>query len=127
MNKKDPHIYTVRRMRALDGLRGMAAVLVVIYHADWPNQFTALNLVKNGYLAVDLFFILSGLVISENYSTKITYISDPHSILHQAAFFPIVPSPYHYVRNFCSHMNLQKLIAQRKFGLRSWAGTVFRW
>ena len=55
------------RFRALDGLRGVAALLVVLLHVEWPNHLTGNKFVQNGYLAVDLFFILSGLVISSNY------------------------------------------------------------
>ncbi len=59
------------RFIALDGLRGAAALVVVMHHIDWPNHVTHIAFVKNGYLAVDLFFILSGFVICSGYSTKI--------------------------------------------------------
>ena len=61
------------RFSALDGLRGIAALAVVFYHVKFPNHFTAYSgrLFKNGYMAVDLFFILSGFVIYANYSGKI--------------------------------------------------------
>ena len=48
----------------LDGLRGVAAALVVIYHfGEWSN----LPLVSHGYLAVDFFWMLSGFVIAFAY------------------------------------------------------------
>ncbi len=59
------------RFIALDGLRGVAALVIVLHHMDWPNHLTNIVFVKNGYLAVDLFFILSGFVICASYSTKI--------------------------------------------------------
>ncbi len=59
------------RFIALDGLRGVAALVVVAHHIDWPNHLTNIAFVRNGYLAVDLFFILSGFVICSSYSTKI--------------------------------------------------------
>jgi peptidoglycan/LPS O-acetylase OafA/YrhL len=59
------------RFIALDGLRGVAALVVVMHHIDWPNHLTHIAFFKNGYLAVDLFFILSGFVICSSYSTKI--------------------------------------------------------
>lgn len=59
------------RFKSLDGLRGVAAVLVVLFHIRWPNHITHNELIRNGYLAVDLFFILSGFVISANYSRKL--------------------------------------------------------
>ena len=62
--------------RALDGVRGLAAVLVVLLHAEWPNHITNNRFVQNGYLAVDLFFILSGLVIASNYSARIADVRD---------------------------------------------------
>lgn len=51
----------------LDGLRGVAALLVIIYHVfecfDWTP-------VPHGYLAVDFFFVLSGFVIGYAYDSR---------------------------------------------------------
>ncbi|MDD9371712.1 MAG: acyltransferase, partial [Acidimicrobiales bacterium] len=48
----------------LDGLRGIAVVLVVVYHLDtmWPDLGRALF--PGGYLGVDLFLVLSGFLIT---------------------------------------------------------------
>lgn len=52
----------------LDGLRGVAAVLVVIYHSA---LLFGHQLAPSGYLAVDLFFLLSGFVISHSYDNRL--------------------------------------------------------
>lgn len=56
----------------LDGLRGVAAVIVVAFHileifsgGDHTKQ-----LVNHGYLAVDFFFLLSGFVIAHAYDDR---------------------------------------------------------
>ena len=50
----------------LDGLRGVAALLVVFYHIFEGLSFAAggtlITTINHGYLAVDFFFILSGFV-----------------------------------------------------------------
>lgn len=56
---------------ALDGLRGVAAVWVVLFHLPWPSHFRTAALVQGGYLAVDLFFILSGFVIARAYGARL--------------------------------------------------------
>ncbi len=61
-----------RRYVALDGLRGVAALLVVLYHLQVSNHVTQIQFFRNGYLAVDLFFILSGFVIYSTYSGRIS-------------------------------------------------------
>lgn len=53
----------------LDGLRGLAAIAVVMYHADVTANRTALF--SHGYLAVDFFFMLSGFVIAYNYQARL--------------------------------------------------------
>lgn len=68
----------------LDGLRGVAALLVVIYHifegfafaqttnGEGDGLITTLN---HGHIAVDFFFILSGFVISYAYDDRWTKMS----------------------------------------------------
>jgi len=53
----------------LDGLRGLAAIAVVMYHADVTANRTAVF--SHGYLAVDFFFMLSGFVIAYNYQERL--------------------------------------------------------
>ncbi|MBS1661749.1 MAG: acyltransferase [Bacteroidetes bacterium] len=55
----------------LDGLRGVAAITVVIFHiceAHAPNRFG--QLINHGYMAVDFFFLLSGFVIGHAYDDR---------------------------------------------------------
>ncbi|MBP3774152.1 MAG: acyltransferase [Bacteroidaceae bacterium] len=51
----------------LDGLRGVAALVVILYHVfecfDWSPA-------PHGYLAVDFFFVLSGFVIGYAYDNR---------------------------------------------------------
>lgn len=51
-------------MPALTGLRGVAAIWVVVFHLFWPG---ADPVTRAGYLGVDIFFILSGFVLSHVY------------------------------------------------------------
>ena len=53
---------STRRIAPLDGLRGLAALLVVFAHyfGEVPNGFRALTA---GWLGVDVFFVLSGFLI----------------------------------------------------------------
>lgn len=52
------------RFRALDGLRGVFALAVVLLHCNIYGYFYDLPIVRSSYLAVDFFFVLSGFVIS---------------------------------------------------------------
>lgn len=58
-----------RHYVALDGLRGIAAVAVLILHRGYtmPHVFQ----VSHGYLAVDFFFMLSGFVVACAYEDKL--------------------------------------------------------
>lgn len=55
----------------LDGLRGVAAIIVVTFHLAEPLGTGHLDiLVNHGYLAVDFFFLLSGFVIGYAYDDR---------------------------------------------------------
>jgi len=60
---------TKRHFVALDGLRGVAALAVVLYHS--ADRFRAKGLLPEAYLAVDFFFILSGLVVAYAYEDRL--------------------------------------------------------
>jgi peptidoglycan/LPS O-acetylase OafA/YrhL len=60
---------TRKRYESLDGMRGICAIIVAIFHFD-----TALHnghLINHGWLSVDVFFVLSGFVISSAYEEKL--------------------------------------------------------
>lgn len=54
------------RFMALDGLRGVAALVVLVLHIS-----SLRHLVPHGYLAVDLFFIMSGFVVAHAYEGRL--------------------------------------------------------
>jgi peptidoglycan/LPS O-acetylase OafA/YrhL len=56
-----------RTLHTLDALRGVAACAVIVFH--YPRWLAPLS-VSSGYLAVDLFFILSGIVIARSYDVR---------------------------------------------------------
>jgi peptidoglycan/LPS O-acetylase OafA/YrhL len=58
----------VKRFEALDGLRGICALSVVIFHFD--TVFHTGRLLNHAYLAVDVFFLLSGFVIAHVYEAR---------------------------------------------------------
>jgi peptidoglycan/LPS O-acetylase OafA/YrhL len=65
-------------IRALTGLRSVAAIWVVVFHLDWlisiasPRATSAVQpLISSGAQGVDLFFLLSGYVLAWNYTERI--------------------------------------------------------
>ncbi|QHS57034.1 acyltransferase [Mucilaginibacter sp. 14171R-50] len=69
MNKND--LATKPHYPILDGLRGVAAIIVVTFHLGEPLSTSNLDkLVNHGYLAVDFFFLLSGFVIGYAYDDR---------------------------------------------------------
>lgn len=56
------------RIGELESIRGMAALLIVMFHAPgWNTGKEHIGIFQNGYLMVDLFFVLSGFVIYKSY------------------------------------------------------------
>lgn len=61
-----------RSIKSLEGMRGLAALLVVLFHAKISQP----PIFDNSYLAVDLFFVLSGFVICTTYGSRLQHIAD---------------------------------------------------
>jgi len=59
------------RYVALDSWRGIAACLVALYHFDAVSHAYGVPLLRNAWLFVDLFFVLSGFVIAANYQERL--------------------------------------------------------
>jgi peptidoglycan/LPS O-acetylase OafA/YrhL len=62
---------TRRHYPILDGLRGVAAIMVVAFHlfeAHAASRFA--QVINHGYLAVDFFFLLSGFVVAYAYDER---------------------------------------------------------
>jgi peptidoglycan/LPS O-acetylase OafA/YrhL len=63
---------TKQHFEILDGLRGIAALAVVIFHfMEWVFPDVSQNFIGHGFLAVDFFFCLSGFVIGYAYDDRI--------------------------------------------------------
>jgi len=64
---------------SFEGGRGLAALFVALFH--FGHDANALSVVRNGYLFVDLFFVISGYVICSAYSTRLETTGDLRSFL----------------------------------------------
>ncbi|SHG26951.1 acyltransferase family protein [Flavobacterium defluvii] len=66
------YIKAKKHYEILDGLRGVAAILVVTFHIfesfSGGNRFV--QIINHGYLAVDFFFLLSGFVVAYAYDDR---------------------------------------------------------
>ena len=71
MAKTDIYLASKPRYEILDGLRGVAALMVVIFHLfETYSKGPASQIVNHGYLAVDFFFVLSGFVVGYAYDDR---------------------------------------------------------
>jgi len=78
-----------KTIKSLEGIRGLAAVIVTLHHfgAAWY-----LRPIEYGYLFVDLFFVLSGFVITAAYSSRMSDSSSlkPFLIRRFGRLFPLM-------------------------------------
>lgn len=71
MAQKQIYLASKPRYEILDGLRGVASVIVVIFHIfESYSAGPAYQFINHGYLAVDFFFVLSGFVIGYAYDDR---------------------------------------------------------
>lgn len=87
------------RITKLDGLRGFFCLLVVLFHYDQrelPDFLSKSFVFRESWMFVEFFFVLSGYVISYNYSTMKntgelrTYLIKRFSRLYPLLFFSTV-------------------------------------
>lgn len=72
MNRTTPALGTKQHYQVLDGLRGVAALMVVIFHTfeAYADSSVFRQKVNHGYMAVDFFFLLSGFVVAYAYDDR---------------------------------------------------------
>ena len=69
--KQNVYLASKPRYEILDGLRGVAAMLVVAFHLfETYSKGAPYQIINHGYLAVDFFFVLSGFVIGYAYDDR---------------------------------------------------------
>jgi peptidoglycan/LPS O-acetylase OafA/YrhL len=79
------------RIAELESIRGLAALLIVFVHMPKWNPVLNVSFVNNGYLMVELFFVLSGFVICGAYGEKIAGTKDVarFQLLRLGRLYPI--------------------------------------
>ena len=71
MEAKNVYLESKPRYEILDGLRGVASLMVILFHiGETYSPPCGQQWVNHGYLAVDFFFVLSGFVIGYAYDDR---------------------------------------------------------
>jgi peptidoglycan/LPS O-acetylase OafA/YrhL len=72
MNQTPATLQTKSHYQILDGLRGVAALIVVMFHTFevYSKGDHTKQILNHGYLAVDFFFLLSGFVVAYAYDDR---------------------------------------------------------
>jgi len=72
MSNNTTYLESKQHYPILDGLRGVASVIVIVFHVfetfTGGNRF--IQIINHGYLAVDFFFLLSGFVVAYAYDDR---------------------------------------------------------
>ena len=69
MAKQNVYLESKPRYEILDGLRGVAALMVIVFHL-FETYSHGQQHINHGYLAVDFFFVLSGFVVGYAYDDR---------------------------------------------------------
>jgi peptidoglycan/LPS O-acetylase OafA/YrhL len=79
-------------IKSLEGGRGLAALMVAMYHLTIELDVDQFSALRQGYLFVDLFFVLSGYVICAAYGEKLNSLADCRSffIRRFGRLFPLL-------------------------------------
>jgi len=76
---------------ALDGFRGLLAIMIAIYHTMWLSHFNNSDLFTNGPVLVDMFFVFSGFLMFTLYDGKIGSGAEAKSFMKRriARIYPL--------------------------------------
>ncbi len=79
------------RFAVLDSWRGIAALLVALLHLRFLGNYYSLGFVRNSWLFVDFFFVLSGFVITHAYADRLRQRSEilPFAIRRFGRLWPL--------------------------------------
>lgn len=100
---------------ALDSIRGIAALSVVLYHVSWVSWIEGQAYVRNSYLMVDLFFVLSGFVLAYSYGQRIAAGADFLKFMW-LRFWRLWPLHFSFLVMLLA-IECLKAIAQARYGL----------
>jgi len=67
------------RFEALDGWRGICALLIALHHFPARGAIYHLSIVRNAWILVDFFFVLSGFVITHAYGDRLSTFEEAKS------------------------------------------------
>ena len=90
--KNNIYLASKPRYEILDGLRGVAALIIVAFHLFevYSDGHPENQILNHGYLAVDFFFVLSGFVIGYAYAAYKLYDVPVRRWLKSKLFRPVV-------------------------------------
>lgn len=105
------------RLKELDGIRGILAIFIIIFHFPRWNVAFDFSVIRNAYIVVDVFFIISGFVICQVYRNAITSVRDllRFQFLRLGRLYPV---HFVFLILFIA-VESAKYLAEKKFGIAS--------
>jgi len=123
--QRQQHLFQNKtKIEELESVRGIAAFLIVICHMPVWNSVYNITLIRNFYLMVQLFFVLSGFLIYKAYSSKLKNIKE----VMRFQFFRfgrLYPIHLFFLTVFVV-IEITKYFAQNKYGITSLNSQPFR-
>jgi peptidoglycan/LPS O-acetylase OafA/YrhL len=113
------------KIEELESIRGIAAVLVVLFHMPtWNPLLHDIGFIQNSYYMVDLFFVLSGFVMNLNYGGRLKGARDltRFQFLRLGRLYPV-----HLLFLLLAVLTAASgWMASRAFGLNIPSGSAFK-
>lgn len=95
---------------ALDGFRGLLAILVAIYHTMWMSHINSSALLSNGPVLIDLFFVFSGFLMFtlyqrgfENGASAKTFLKRRFARVYPLHFFMLMVALLYALARVLAH------------------------